>query len=46
MCKDDIFRMASMTKALTAVAVLQLYERGWLFLDDKVSKYIPEFKNP
>ncbi len=46
MQKNDIFRMASMTKALTAVAVLQLYERGLIFLDDKVSKYIPEFKNP
>jgi CubicO group peptidase (beta-lactamase class C family) len=46
MCKDDIFRMASMTKALTAVAVLQLYERGLLFPDDKVSKYIPEFRDP
>jgi CubicO group peptidase (beta-lactamase class C family) len=46
MRKDDIFRIASMTKAITAVAVLQLCERGLLFLDDKVSKYIPEFKNP
>ncbi len=46
MLKNDIFRMASMTKGLTAVAVLQLCERGLLFLDDKVSKYIPEFKNP
>ena len=46
MKKSDIFRMASMTKGLTAVAVLQLYERGLLFLDDKVNKYIPEFKNP
>ena len=45
MHKDDIFRMASMTKALTAVAVLQLYERGLLFPDDNVSKYIPEFRN-
>ena len=44
--KSDIFRMASMTKGLTAVAVLQLYEQGLLSLDDKVSKYIPEFKNP
>jgi CubicO group peptidase (beta-lactamase class C family) len=42
----DIFRVASMTKALTAVAVLKLCERGLLFLDDKVSTYIPEFKNP
>jgi CubicO group peptidase (beta-lactamase class C family) len=46
MQRDDIFRVASMTKALTAVAVLQLYERGLLFPDDKVSKYIPEFRNP
>jgi CubicO group peptidase (beta-lactamase class C family) len=43
---DDIFRMASMTKGLTAVSILQLCERGLLFLDDNVSKYIPEFKNP
>lgn len=46
MLKDDIFRMASMTKALTAVAVLQLYERGLLFLDDELSQYIPEFRDP
>jgi CubicO group peptidase (beta-lactamase class C family) len=46
MLKSDIFRMASMTKALTVVGVLQLYERGLLFLDDEVSKYIPEFRNP
>jgi len=46
MQKNDIFRMASMTKGLTAVAVLQLYERGLISLDDKISKYIPEFKNP
>jgi CubicO group peptidase (beta-lactamase class C family) len=46
MNNSDIFRMASMTKAMTAIAILQLYERGFLFLDDKVSKYIPEFRNP
>lgn len=34
MKKDDIFRMASMTKGLTAVAILQLYERGLLLPDD------------
>jgi CubicO group peptidase (beta-lactamase class C family) len=44
--ENDIFRMASMTKGLTAVAILQLYEKGLLFLDDDISKYIPEFKNP
>jgi CubicO group peptidase (beta-lactamase class C family) len=44
--KDDIFRIASMTKALTSVAVMMLYEEGRFLLDDPVSKYIPEFKNP
>lgn len=44
--ENDIFRMASMTKGLTAVAVLQLCERGLLFLDDNISKYIPEYNNP
>jgi len=44
--EGDIFRMASMTKGLTAVAILQLCEKGLLFLDDDISKYIPEFKNP
>jgi len=46
MQKNDIFRMASMTKGLTAVAVLQLFERGLLSLDDEVRKYIPEFGDP
>jgi CubicO group peptidase (beta-lactamase class C family) len=44
--KDDIFRIASMTKALASVAVMMLYEEGQFLLDDPVSKYIPEFKNP
>jgi CubicO group peptidase (beta-lactamase class C family) len=44
--KDDIFRMASMTKALASVAVMMLYEEGYFLLDDPVSKFIPEFKNP
>ena len=44
--ENAIFRLASMTKALTAVAVLQLNERGLLNLNDEVSKYISEFKNP
>jgi len=43
--RNDIFRLASMTKALTSVAIMQLYEQGLLGLDDPVSKYIPEFKN-
>lgn len=43
---DDIFRMASQTKAITAVAVLQLMEQGKILLDDPIKKYIPEFSNP
>jgi len=43
---DTLFRMASMTKPITAVAVLMLMEEGKLVLSDPVSKYIPEFKNP
>jgi CubicO group peptidase (beta-lactamase class C family) len=44
--KDDIFRIASQTKAITSVGIMMLYEEGKLSLDDAVSKYIPEFKNP
>ena len=46
MARDAIFRMYSMTKPITAVAVLMLYEEGRLMLDDQVSKYIPAFANP
>jgi CubicO group peptidase (beta-lactamase class C family) len=40
---DAVFRIYSMTKPVTAVAVMQLFERGKLRLDDPVSKYIPAF---
>ena len=43
MNKDTMFRIASMTKPLVSVAVLQLYEEGRLLLSDPVAKYIPEF---
>lgn len=46
MKKDAICRIASQTKAITSVAVMMLYEEGKILLDDPVSKYIPEFKNP
>lgn len=44
---DDgsIFRLASMTKPITAVATLILVERGLVSLDDPVSKYISSFKD-
>lgn len=40
---DSIFRIASVTKQFTAVAILQLAEQGKLNLDDNISKHIPEF---
>jgi len=46
MCAEAIFRIASMTKPITSVAVMMLCDEGRLALDDPVSKYIPEFKNP
>jgi CubicO group peptidase (beta-lactamase class C family) len=41
---DDLFRIYSMTKAVTAVAALVLYEAGEFHLDDPVARYLPEFK--
>jgi CubicO group peptidase (beta-lactamase class C family) len=46
MKRDDIFRIASQTKAVTATAVMILWEEGKFRLDDPISKYIPEFRNP
>src|SRR5687767_9012908 len=43
--KDDIFRIASQSKAITSLAVMMLFEEGKFLLDEPVSKYIPEFKN-
>ena len=40
---DTLFRIASMTKAVTSVAVMQLYETGALMLTDPVSRYLPAF---
>ena len=44
--KDDIFRLASQSKAITATAVMMLWEEGKFKLDDPISKYIPDFENP
>jgi CubicO group peptidase (beta-lactamase class C family) len=46
MSADTIFRIASMTKPITSVAVLILYDDGLIRLNDPVSKYIPEFDRP
>ena len=42
---DDIFRIASMTKAITYIGIMKLWERGLIGLDDPIENYIPEFKN-
>ena len=44
MQKDTIFRMYSMTKPVTGVAVLMLMEEGKIRLTDPVSKYLPALK--
>ncbi len=46
MALDAIFRIASMTKAVTSVAAVQLIEEGKLALDDRADKYLPELANP
>ncbi|MGB9435712.1 MAG: serine hydrolase domain-containing protein [Candidatus Acidiferrum sp.] len=43
---DTIFRICSMSKPITTTAVMILYEEGRFLLEDPVSKYLPEFKNP
>ncbi len=43
---DDIFRIASQTKAITSTAVMMLWEEGLFQLDDPISKFIPEFASP
>ncbi len=40
---DDIFRIASMTKAITSFGVVKLWEKGLIEFDDPIKKYIPEF---
>lgn len=44
--RDAIFRIASQTKAITATAVMMLWEEGRFRLDDPISRYIPEFEGP
>jgi methyl acetate hydrolase len=43
---DAMFRIASMTKPITSVALMQLVEQGKISLDDPGEKYLPELKNP
>ena len=46
MRRDSIFDIASMTKPLTAVAALMLYEEGRIALGGPVAQHLPEFSNP
>lgn len=43
---DTVFGLASMTKSITCVAIMQLQEAGKLSVYDQVIKYLPEFKTP
>lgn len=45
MATDAIFRIASMSKAVTSIAVMMLYEEGKFMLHDPIDRYIPAFKN-
>ncbi|WP_299531255.1 serine hydrolase [Ulvibacterium sp.] len=45
MQKDGIFHIMSMTKPIITVAFMMLYEEGHFFLNDPVSKYLPQFKD-
>lgn len=46
MKNDAIFRIMSQTKAITSIGIMMLYEQGKLLLDQPISDFIPEFKNP
>lgn len=43
--RHTLFRLASMTKPITAVAILILYEKGLISLDDPITKYLPVFSD-
>ncbi|MCG8413157.1 MAG: beta-lactamase family protein [Pseudomonadales bacterium] len=44
MREDALFRIYSMTREVTSLAVLQLYEQGKFELDDPITKYLPQFE--
>lgn len=46
MKSDSLFRIASMTKAITSAGVMMLVEEGKLQLSDPISQYLPEFGDP
>ena len=46
MARDSIFRIASITKPITAAAVMMLIEDGRIALDDPVGQWLPELASP
>ncbi|GAB3340399.1 serine hydrolase domain-containing protein [Larkinella ripae] len=44
--RDDIYRIASQSKAITTVTLMTLFEEQKFVLDEPISNYIPAFKNP
>ena len=46
LAKDDLFRIYSMTKPITAVAAMMLYEEGKFQLSDPVAEFVPELADP
>ena len=44
MTTDTVFRIASMTKPITSIAAMTLYDEGYFELDDPISKWLPEFE--
>ncbi len=44
MRRDDLFRIASQTKALVSVGLMQLWERGKFYLDEPIADFLPAFR--
>ena len=45
LAEDNIFRFFSMSKPVTSIALMQLYEQGKFLLRDPIERYIPSFRN-
>ncbi|GGB00157.1 serine hydrolase domain-containing protein [Puia dinghuensis] len=45
MRRDDLFRIASQTKAIVSVGIMQLFDQGKFYLDEPISDFLPAFRN-
>lgn len=45
MRRDDLFRIASQTKAIVSVGLMQLWEQGKFYLDEPIADFLPAFRN-